>query len=361
MQAIEMTTANSKANILDMIDALQNIALVSAYNNVHSLQLACSQVTIPDLETPYSSFPNTDQSIHQDHISAIINERQKQLDAVLHEISGMETVVDGLKNLHQQLVEKKDRITQSMNMHKRFGSALWRLPTEVLSQIFYHCLPKDRILWFSPSSREAPMLLTEVCRGWREVAVGIPGLWRRLYMQVNNSDWQEVAFCYDSWLKRSRGCRLSLQLNCDADDSIKLRSLVQPYINQITSLCIYFFSDMVQPELLLINLPAFQELKIRNFQDFPSVPQYISRMPSTLRSLDVSGLWFNLEHLSSFDPVWANLTNIGIDIYQLNEFLHLLQLCPNLSSLTVYVRRRFDRTMTLEPFTHSEIRYIRFS
>ncbi|KAG1756880.1 uncharacterized protein EDB91DRAFT_40823 [Suillus paluster] len=272
----------------------------------------------------------------------------------------METVVDGILNLHQQLVEKKDRITQSMNMHKGFGSALWRLPTEVLSQIFDHCLPEDFISSYPSSSPTAPMLLTEVCREWREVAVGIPGLWRRLYMQVKeNSDWQKVAFCYDSWLKRSRGCRLSLQLNCDADDSVKLRSLVQPYINQISSLSI-FFRDPVQPELLLIDLPALQELKIWDFEhNFPSVAQCISQMPSTLRSLNVLGSWFNFEHLSSLNPVWVNLTNIVIAICQPNVFLHLLQLCPNLSSLTV--RSGFNRTTTLEPFTHSEIRSIRFS
>ncbi|KAG1747736.1 uncharacterized protein EDB91DRAFT_1262684 [Suillus paluster] len=42
------------------------------------------------------------------------------------EISGLETAMNSIKNIHQQLVEKKDTITQSMNLHKQLESALWR-------------------------------------------------------------------------------------------------------------------------------------------------------------------------------------------------------------------------------------------
>ncbi|KAG1740806.1 uncharacterized protein EDB91DRAFT_1004775, partial [Suillus paluster] len=74
-----------------------------------------------------------------------------------------------------QLVDQKDRVIQSLDLHKRFGSALWRLPTEVLSHIFIFCLPEVKYL--SPASKLAPMLLTRICQRWREVAVGMPSLW----------------------------------------------------------------------------------------------------------------------------------------------------------------------------------------
>ncbi|KAG1837737.1 hypothetical protein C8R48DRAFT_581809, partial [Suillus tomentosus] len=105
-----------------------------------------------------------------------IAEHQQQLDAVLYEISGLEAVMSNVKTLHQQVVEKKEKITVSMNLHKGLLSALWRLPTEVLSHIFSYCLPETRLL-LSPSTLKAPMLLTRICRRWREVAVGTPELW----------------------------------------------------------------------------------------------------------------------------------------------------------------------------------------
>ncbi|KAG1747101.1 uncharacterized protein EDB91DRAFT_1345187 [Suillus paluster] len=343
--AVKRTTANSTVNFSgpasDIMGALQNVVLLPGL-----------QVTIPDLETPYSRFPNTDQSIiHHGQpklISAIINQRQQQLDEVLHEISGLETVL-------QQLVEKKDRITQSMNLHEGLGSALWRLPTEVLSHIFIYCLPQYEHL--EPEPDIAPMLLIRVCRRWREVAVGLPSLWCRLYMELDASDSLRAAFCYDSWLKRSRGCPLSLALDCYATHSTELRSLIQPYVHQILSLSIHYPD---KPGLLLEDLPALQELNIMGDDNWrPPVAPFISRLPSTLRSLRIKEARFNVEDISSFNPIWASLTKVNINIVHSNVFLHLLQLCPNLSSLTV--RADYDGIPTLEPFTHTAIQSIDIS
>ncbi|KAG2033802.1 hypothetical protein BDR03DRAFT_925007 [Suillus americanus] len=132
---------------------------------------------MPDLETLYSRFPPANHSAIElkDHgISAIITERQQQLDGVLHEITGLETVMDTINNIHRHLVEKKDKIVQSINLHNKLTRALWRLPTEVICQIFVHRLPKRRHLWVI--SKQAPMLLTRICRRWRDVAMGLPSL-----------------------------------------------------------------------------------------------------------------------------------------------------------------------------------------
>ncbi|KAG1861582.1 hypothetical protein DFJ58DRAFT_912772 [Suillus subalutaceus] len=189
---IDAMTANSKATFSsDIIGVLQNI-------------LAHSQVLIPDLETQYP-ISNTNYSafkLDYQNISAIVTERQQQLDAVSHEILRLETVIDSINHIHQQLVAKKDKIAQSMNSHKRLVSALWRLPAEVLSQIFAHCLPIGLKFGYclSPASKAVPMLLTRICRQWREVALGTPGLWHGLSV---GKDWQRAAFCYEAWLKRS--------------------------------------------------------------------------------------------------------------------------------------------------------------
>ncbi|KAG1793773.1 uncharacterized protein BJ212DRAFT_1240573, partial [Suillus subaureus] len=111
---------------------------------------------------------------------SVIAQPQQQLDAVLHEISDLGTVTDGMKNIHQQLVEKKDKITQSMNLHKGLLSPLWRFPNTLLSENFHHCLPDTdpKASYFSPPSRlKARMLLIGVCRRWREVATSTPSLW----------------------------------------------------------------------------------------------------------------------------------------------------------------------------------------
>ncbi|KAJ7982993.1 hypothetical protein DFH06DRAFT_904033, partial [Mycena polygramma] len=59
-----------------------------------------------------------------------------------------------------------------------------RLPVEVNSEIFIHCLPSgpegfDSIKYdrMKPRSRNAPLLLLQICRTWRDIALGTPRLW----------------------------------------------------------------------------------------------------------------------------------------------------------------------------------------
>ncbi|KAG2057409.1 hypothetical protein BDR06DRAFT_1005049 [Suillus hirtellus] len=355
-----------------MPQAIEGITQVFGLDTINALQtiLARSeQVTIPDLETSCSRFPNTDQSVtHNDQsIHAIISERQRQLDAVLHEISGLQSVMDGIKNIHRQLLKKKDRIRHSMILHKGLTSRLWRLPTEVLSQIFHHCLP-DHCFPESnrPSALEAPVLLTGVCRRWREVAVNTPSLWCNVSVGFDNLRYYYLeelqASRYDVWLKRSRGHPLSLSLVCEADDAARLQSLLQPYINQISSLSIIFHEDVVEPELLLDDLPVLQELTIRTLKEnrnrhSPSIGKSLSRLPATLRSLKVVEWYFNTTQ-TSFGPAGSHLTNLDVaTLLHQSTVIHLLQLCPNLSSFKFC--GQFDTNETLDSFTHTKIQTFR--
>ncbi|KAG1774408.1 hypothetical protein EV702DRAFT_534648 [Suillus placidus] len=358
MQAVDSSTTNlagvslSATSESDVIGALHNI-------------LARSRVIISaDLETPYScrSYPInrsvTKCELDQPRISAVIKERQEQLDAALHEISDLERVMDGINNLYRQLIEKKDGITHSMNLHKRLVSGIWRLPTEVLSHIFVHCFPETSHI-SPPSKTLAPMLLTRVCRRWREIAVGMPRLWCRLRLyssEVDNRCWESIAFCYDLWLKRSRGLPLSLEVWCRSDDSnTRLRSFIQPYINQISSLSLHFSPLTNWPELMFENLSALQELIVCAYNDskMPQIAQSVSQLPLTMRSLKITFPVLSLHGFSAFTPLLARLTHIEVAIYQMNAVPDMLVLCPNLSSLTILTgvkqQMRVSRPITHQP------------
>ncbi|KAG1747911.1 uncharacterized protein EDB91DRAFT_1198424 [Suillus paluster] len=344
MQTASSTVRLSPAS--DIIDALQN-------------SLTRSQAITPDLETTYPRFTNDPIIESKDRTVSAITERQQQLDAVLHEFLDLETVMDF--KLHHQLVEKKDKITQSMNLPKELVSTHWRLPTEVLSQIFVHCLPETS--HFSPAPKLAPVLLTRICRRWRDVAVAMPSLWCRLELEVDHSDWQQQAFCYDSWLKRSQGRPLSFAFKCYIGQSTKLRRLLQPYRNQISSLSIRSYCGVAIPEPLLINLPALQELAItiHSHDRITNIAHSIStsQLRFTLRSLKVIGSMLGLETLSSFNPIWTHLKNVEIATRHADAFIQLLHLCPDLSSLTIHAH--FDQKQAVEPFTHSKLQSLRIS
>ncbi|KAG1890168.1 hypothetical protein F4604DRAFT_651478 [Suillus subluteus] len=269
-----------------------------------------------------------------------------QLDVVKHKVSGQ----NGVSYRRRQLVEEKAKIVLSKN------SAIWRLPTEILAQIFLYCIPEDGNC--TPAPYLAPVLLTTVCRRWREVALDMPSLWCRLRLEVGNGDWQQRAFSYDSYLKRSRGRQLSLTLEGHDTDWTELRSLLQPYIDQISSLSVGFFSNC--GSLALTDFRGLEELVIYNGADYNlvlAVVRSIAQLPLNTRSLKLMDLWPDFELLSDFNPLaWPSLTNLEIAVDELDCIPYLLRLCPNLLSLTVVGLFAVEAE---EVFRHDKLRSLR--
>ncbi|KAG1875844.1 hypothetical protein F4604DRAFT_1924911 [Suillus subluteus] len=250
------------------------------------------------------------------------------------------------------------KILQSNNSHKKFSSAIWRLPTEILAQIFLYCIPEDGNL--APAPYLAPMLLTTVCRRWREVAVDMPSLWCRLRLEIRHGDWQQRAFCYDSYLKRSQGRQLSLTLECHNNDWTELRRLLQPYVDQISSISLCFFSGA--GSLVMADFRGLEELVIYTDGSDPvlAVAHSIAQLPLSMRSLKLMDLWLNVRLLSGFNPLaWASLTNLEIVVDGLDSFPRLLRLCPNLSSLTII--GIFTAIETSETLAHTSLQSLRIS
>ncbi|KAG0704596.1 hypothetical protein DFH29DRAFT_365876 [Suillus ampliporus] len=65
--------------------------------------------------------------------------------------------------------------------------------------------------------------------------------------------------------------------------------------------------------------------------------------------------------LSSFTPVWARLTHVKINVNQPYAFLHLLQLGPNLSSLSIYIPYGSYQIQAFKPITHTKLQSLRIS
>ncbi|KAG1798935.1 uncharacterized protein HD556DRAFT_161822 [Suillus plorans] len=245
-----------------------------------------------------------------------------------------------------------------MNLHEEPVFDLCRLPTEVLCHIFIHLPQTDYML--PPNSKSPPMLLTRICRRWREVALDMPSLWCRLTMKIDYWNWRQAVFCYDSWLKRAQGRPLSLEITRIKNDTTDLRTLLQPYTSQIFSLKVEFDSASlraVAPEILLSDLPALQELQVvihalfKTRDTLSPVLTAISRL-FTLRSLNFEALDCHaIERLSHL-----NLTNI--DLYKSNptNIINLLQKFPTLSSLKIEML--VDDGLPCEPFTHSTIQLL---
>jgi hypothetical protein len=84
----------------------------------------------------------------------------EQLDSIIGEDSGLRTIRNSVSHCQGQPVEEKGVIIRSNTLRTSFSSPICRLPSEILSEIFLYCLPKDKNLTYT--SRQAPMLLTSM-------------------------------------------------------------------------------------------------------------------------------------------------------------------------------------------------------
>jgi hypothetical protein len=247
-------------------------------------------------------------------------------------MSGLKAVMDILNGLHEQLGEKQDKITQSMILHKGLVSPLRKLPTEILSLIFIYCLPEDSHLSLTQST--APVLLTRICRQWREVALDMPRLWCRLHLKLKNRGLDQQDNLYHLCLKRSQGRPLSLVIDCYANQMRMLRKFLQSYGSHILSLSIPSFRRTCE---VLEKLPALQELALNNTTSRTAITKCMEVLGPTVRSLKVTGL-FSLGGGPSDIPTvaLALLTHIELSQCSLSGVIRLIRPSSNLFSLVIH-------------------------
>ncbi|KAF6752390.1 hypothetical protein DFP72DRAFT_904769 [Ephemerocybe angulata] len=82
----------------------------------------------------------------------------------------------------ENLKAKRTAYTDYVSSHRALLSPIRRMPLEILHAIFRHCLPTEHNAVMNPVA--APLLLTHVCRQWRDLAIGMPLLWSSLHIPI---------------------------------------------------------------------------------------------------------------------------------------------------------------------------------
>ncbi|KAJ7320705.1 hypothetical protein DFH08DRAFT_818965 [Mycena albidolilacea] len=101
------------------------------------------------------------------------------------------------------------------------------LPPEIVSEIFVAFLPTypDCPPTFGLHS---PLLLCQICRHWRAIAIATPELWRAIQISVSRESGKAVAQLelLKTWLSRSGSCPLSINFSFQTYDEEILRTAV---------------------------------------------------------------------------------------------------------------------------------------
>ncbi|KAJ7755487.1 hypothetical protein B0H16DRAFT_1253049, partial [Mycena metata] len=90
---------------------------------------------------------------------------------VEEKMADLERVLDRLRLRRQGL---HDFIAK----HRRVLAPIRRLPNELLSEIFSHCVERDPYEWDPTTNVE--WILVQVSRAWRAVSISMPQMWNRI-------------------------------------------------------------------------------------------------------------------------------------------------------------------------------------
>ncbi|KIM39885.1 hypothetical protein M413DRAFT_446806 [Hebeloma cylindrosporum] len=225
-----------------------------------------------------------------------------------------------------------------------------RLPPELLTEIFMHCLPRQRFI--RPAPDQAPLLLAQICAAWRLASISIPSLWTSLELHgfetdtmeddpPPEEDTQRINNLMHTWFSRTEDCPLSLSV---LDDSLLLPSVSKKLDD---------FAGRWQHLSLLVSEhthrcldPSYEYSSLESFK-----LHTVEGLDEVLVH-DLSGTMFNAPKLTRFiwenvvpqftplEMIWENLTYLTLSTpMTIQQCLEILPSCsvslPELKSLVL--------------------------
>ncbi|KAJ7215103.1 hypothetical protein B0H12DRAFT_1154990 [Mycena haematopus] len=233
------------------------------------------------------------------------------------------------------------------------------LPPEITALIFFHCLPKPSF-FPQPSPLSAPLLLAQICRQWRDIAIASPGLWQ----SIGLVDTRSVGV-FETWLARSGNHPLNLSLNCvDPERAASLIDVCIPHTHRWqhvqlalpVGLLMRLKASLPMPLLRKISLslrgPFSREQGTDGVADDPIA---LSNAPM-LREADIS-TYPDLR----FDLPWTQLTALTLAKSDIAECFAILKRCPDLITLDVSTIGPPPARTDSEPLTLANLQSFTFA
>ncbi|KAH6911023.1 hypothetical protein BKA70DRAFT_51137 [Coprinopsis sp. MPI-PUGE-AT-0042] len=108
---------------------------------------------------------------------------QDETAAIKKLIKAVEPQIDSLDAEIEALKQRRAIYASFVTDHRALISPIRYIPPDILRNVFSHCVPYDapeRIM----QSTEAPLLLTQICCHWRDLALTTPTLWSTIFLKI---------------------------------------------------------------------------------------------------------------------------------------------------------------------------------
>ncbi|KAJ7130933.1 hypothetical protein C8R46DRAFT_1362733 [Mycena filopes] len=189
-------------------------------------------------------------------------------------LAELDTSIFELRPVQARLKALEDERGSIQSQLDAIAYPVLTLPVEITSEIFLCCLPKTSGYSLHPTFKspiEAPMLLLQICRTWRAIAISSPRLWAFLHLNLpDHSDKLLEIETYKGflgdWLVRLGACPLSLTLDgFDVGAEEEAGRLVIPLtLNAIAShiQTLYLCIDPKDYPNHVVHFPALRRLVV---------------------------------------------------------------------------------------------------
>ncbi|KAJ7840366.1 hypothetical protein B0H13DRAFT_2677002 [Mycena leptocephala] len=245
------------------------------------------------------------------------------LEADRAHVTDLEAQILHLGRSLSALRNEKTRAQERLDSYKY---PVLTLPNEIVSEIFMHFLPTYPR--FPPlTGILSPTILTQICRKWREIALGTPALWR-IMSDSADPPFDLLAHVFNIWLNRSRSCPLSLQFGIrgmrdhELDMTPVLEAMV-PHRARWERLELYFLSTSHIP-ILGGPMPLLRYLELRLDPSAFGAAAVLIEAP-LLRTVTL-----NANAASKVILPWVQLTSLALFYVSPHECVPILQQTSNL-------------------------------
>ncbi|KIM40999.1 hypothetical protein M413DRAFT_72501, partial [Hebeloma cylindrosporum] len=131
-----------------------------------------------DEEPQFVRFLQTNDAPSEDAVREVTD----LLVAPWQHLAYRDAEIQRLSDLLDQAQWRRTQIVNFINTYGIILSPIRRIPPNILHKIFSYCLPTDR----NPamSTLEAPLILTQICKSWRIVALSCRCIWARMHIPI---------------------------------------------------------------------------------------------------------------------------------------------------------------------------------
>ncbi|KAK7460494.1 hypothetical protein VKT23_009212 [Stygiomarasmius scandens] len=204
-----------------------------------------------------------------------------------------------------------------------------QVPPELLSEIFLLSVSGD---FDYENTVRKPLLISQISKYWRDVALATPGLWSRLFLKISTYCSRSRMDITETWLIRSAAAPLRVHILWEEESNLLTHPVLDAIIQHSNRWhhVFLFIPISAFPSLNPIkgNLNLLTELSL-GCSDFMGSEIYdMFEFAPRLRSfecINISPLRFNLP--------WTQIKTLPVASISLLECLVLQKRCPRLSFL----------------------------